>query len=720
MKFSHIFLLAAACFWWACTPKTGQQTTSTPEAQATNTAPVIPMPEGDVRKAAPKAGTAPKLQIGKAQTFKLNNGLSVIVVENHKLPRVRYRVFVDYDPVLEGEATGYVDMMGELLSKGTTTRTKAQLDEAVDFLGASLNSDANGISGACLTKYSDKLLEIMSDVLLKPSFSAEELEKSKKQAESNLLSAKDDPAAMSGNVSAVVRYGTSHPYGEVMTEATLAKITQEKIRQHYNTFFKPNISYLVVTGDITPAQAQKQAEKYFGKWAKAEVPAQQYFAPRPPEKNQVDFVHKPGAVQSVINITYPLNLKPGDPEAIKARLLNAVLGGYFNSRVNANLREKHGWTYGARTSLGTDKLVGYFAANASVRNMVTDSSITAFIQEMDRLRTERISAKELQTVKNVLTGQFSQSLEEPGTVAQFALNIARYGLPADYYEKYLEVLQSVTPVEITYLAKKYLTPERAHIVVVGNREDVVEKLKPFAADGKINYYDAFGKTIKPGGGAVPAGMTAEKVIQDYIEAIGGIAKIGAVKDLQSTATMTTPGPVLTIKSVQKGGDKIAVEVTMNDQLVNKRVYDGTKGFMVGGGPEPKAQPLDGESLGDLKEQAQFCKEAGYLKGGYKLNLKSVEEVNGANAYVIEVVRADGKVSLEYYDLKTSFKIREESTVQSAAGPATLAVDMSDYTETNGVKIPRTLVSTGLLPTPVKINITEVHINAGVDDKTFNQ
>jgi zinc protease len=717
MKLQYIasLFIALACF--ACTPKTGEKATATAPAAA-GKAPVIPIPEGDVRKSAPKAGAAPSIQIGKAETFTLANGLKVIVVENHKLPRVSYRVFVDYDPIMEKDAIGYVDMMGELLAKGTTARTKAQIDEAVDFLGASMGSDANGISGSCLTKYSDKLLEIMSEVLLRPAFAAEELEKSKKQAESNLLSAKDDPAAISTNVSSILRYGKSHPYGEVMTEQTLANVTQDKIKNHYNTFFKPNISYLVITGDITRAQAEKQANKYFGKWVKGDVPKQQYFAPRPPEKTQVNFVHKPGAVQSVINITYPLDLKPGDPDAIKARLLNTILGGYFNSRVNANLREKHGWTYGARTSLGTDKLVGYFNANASVRNAVTDSSIIQFVKEMERLRTEKVPAEELQTVKNVLTGQFSSNLEEPGTVAQFALNVARYGLPANYYETYLANLQSISAAEVVYLAKKYLTPERAHILVVGNKDDVTERLKQFSPTGEIQYYDAFGNPVKPAGEAVPAGMTAEKVIQDYINAIGGADKIAAVKDMQTTSVLRTPGPTLDVKTIQKGGDKIVVEVTMNQQVVTKQVLNGDKGTLLGGGPSAKPEPISGTQLNDLKEQALFFKEAGYLKGGYKLELQSIEDANGVKAYKIEVVRPDGKKSTEFYDIKTGLKVREESTVEGPQGTISQATDINGYEAVNGVKIPRTLISTGLLPMPVKINISEVLINKGVEDSLF--
>ncbi len=708
----------------ACTPKSGNKMSSTPsgkttspEMAATGKAPHIPIPTGDVRKMAPKAGDAPRIQIGKAQTFKLDNGLTVIVVENHKLPKVNYRVFVDNDPVLEKDATGYVQLMGELLTKGTKTRTKAQIDEEIDFIGASLSSDPNGISGGCLTRHSTKLLDLMSDVLLHPTFPAEELDKAKRREESNLAQQKDDANAIANNVASVLRYGKSHPYGEIMTEATLAKITLDQIKGHYNTFFKPNISYFVITGDITKDKAEQYAKQYFGQWQRAEVPKADHGLPRAPEKTEVDFVNKPGAVQSVINITYPVELQPGTPDVISARLANAVLGGYFNSRVNANLREGHGWTYGARTGLTPDQLVGSFNGSASVRNAVTDSSITEFIKEMNRLRTEKVPTAELQVVKNVLAGQFSQSLEEPGTVATFALTIARFGLPADYYEKYLEVLQSVTAEEVQAMAKKYVHPEKAHIVVVGNNDDVAERLKQFSPDATLNYYDAYGNPVKPMSAVVvPTGMTAEKVIDAYVAAIGGKDKINTIKDLQTTSEMKTPGPLFAVKTYQKGGNKIMVDISMNGNPMSKQIYDGQKAGQVAMGQN---QNLTGQELGDLKEQAMFAKEAAYQSGGYKLLLKGGEEVNGSNAYVVEVERPDGKKSTEYYDMKSGLKVREVSPGTGADGqPAMQMVDMSDYQPANGVLLPHLLTVTGLLPVPVKIVVKEVKVNGGIDDAMF--
>ncbi|MBL7776476.1 MAG: insulinase family protein [Saprospiraceae bacterium] len=680
-------------------------------------APVIPLPKGDVRKAAPKEGSAPKIQIGTAETTKLKNGLTVIVVENHKLPRVSFRVFVDYDPVQEKDAAGYIDMMGELLGKGTVNRTKSQLDEEVDFIGATLSTDGNGVSGACLTKHTDRLLALMADVLLNPAFPEGELAKAKTRAESGLASAKDNADAIAANVASVLRYGKNHPYGEIMTEATLAKIALEQIRSHYNTYFKPNAAYLVVVGDIKKADAIAKAEQYFGKWAAGEAPAHKYPTPKQPEKTQVDFVNKPGAVQSVINITYPVELTPGHPDAIPASLMNTILGGRFiNSRLNLNLREGKGYTYGAYSTLSTDRLIGSFNASASVRNAVTDSSVIEFNKELLRLRTEKVTDADLQMVKNVMIGQFSRSLEQPGTIANFALNIVRYKLPADYYEQYLAKLQAVSAETVMAMAQKYLQPDRAHILVVGNKADVADRLKQFSPDGKINYYDTYGNPIQDANLTVQEGVTAETVISDYINAIGGAKKIATLNDLQMSVALKTPGPSLDMTIAQKGGNKIAVAMSMQGNVVSNRVYDGAQALESGMGGQ---RMLEGEELEDIKEQAQFVKEAGYVAGGYKLALKGIEPVSGKNAYIIEVERPDGKKTTEYYDVATSLKIREVSSSPGMDGnPTTVTTDLGDYKEVNGMLFPHSMTISGVFPVPMVGTIKDIKVNAGVDDATF--
>ncbi|MCS6929884.1 MAG: insulinase family protein [Saprospiraceae bacterium] len=681
-------------------------------------APVIPLPTGDVRKKAPQPGTPPKIQIGKAATKTLKNGLTVIVVENHKLPEVSFRIFIDFDPVLEKDAAGYADMAGELLSKGTKNRTKAQLDEEVDFIGASLSSDANGVSGSCLSKHTDKLLDLLADVLLNPAFPAEELDKAKRRAESALAAAKNDPDAIAANVANVLRYGKDHPYGENMTEKTLAKISLDQIKKYYQTYFKPNIAYLVIVGDIKQADAFAKAEKYFGKWKKAKVPKHTYPIPKAPEKTSVAFVDKTGAVQSVINITYPVELPPNHPDVIPARLMNTLLGGYFNSRVNANLREKHGYTYGARTSLSPDRLIGSFSATASVRNEVTDSAIAQFLFELERLRNEPVAEDELQLVKNVLTGQFSRSLEEPGTIAQFALNIARYKLPADYYENYLSNLQKVTPADIQAMARKYVRPNRAHILVVGNKDEVADRLKRFSADGQINFYDSYGDPVKVADQKAAANMTAEAVIRKYLQAIGGEQAINTVKDIEAIYEFNLQGMgTLEMSVLQKDDTKVLMRMSMQGQVMNSRVYNNGKGKEDGMGG---SRTLTGEDLEDMKEQAYLFKEAAYLTKGYRLSLKGIENVGGKDAYVIAVERPGGKKSTDYYEVTSGLKLREVRTEEGQNGsPTTVITEFDDYKPVQSVLLPHTITMTGAFPIPLKGIAKSIKINSGIPDSVFD-
>lgn len=698
----------------ACSPKTGEKSKA---GAPSGTAPKITIPSGDVRKNAPKPGDAPTIQIGKAETFELDNGLKVILVENHKLPQVSFRLFVDYQPVLQRDAAGYTNLMGDLLTKGTATRTKAQIDNEVDFIGASLSANPNGINASCLSKHTEKVLDLVSDVLLNPSFPQEEFDKAKKRVESGLASQKTDANAIASNVGARLRFGKLHPYGEFTTEETLKNIKLEQIKKHYETYFKPNISYLVITGDISKSKAEQYAKKYFGKWQKGEVPKSMYVVPNAPDSTVVDFVHKPGAVQSVINITYPVELMPGTDEAIYGRVMNTLLGGYFNSRVNANLRELHGWTYGARTNLRADEIIGSFTASASVRNAVTDSSVIEFLKEMDLLRTKKVPNSELTIVKNVLTGQFSRSLEEPGTVADFALTTARFNLPADYYQNYLTKLNAVTPEQLMATSQKFIKIKRAHILVVGNRDEVADRLKQFSSTGKINYYETNGEPAKNINTNLPPGMDGKKVIGDYLTAIGGADKVAAVKDVQSTVTMQSRGMAITLQQAQKKGNKLVMEMLMSGQSMGKTILNGDKAIQTGQGGAKR--DITGTELDDLKEQSNPFKELEYLNGGYQLQLKGIEEINGKSAYLVEITHPNGSKKSEYYEVATSLKLREITQDKGADGsPTTVINDFDDYKAVSGIKFPHASTTTGVFPMPMNIKVSEIKVNAGIDDALF--
>ncbi len=698
MSFLSILLFAM------CTPKTGKMTSKTPDE--------------DFRKHAPEAGPAPQIKIGKYEMFSMPNGLKVIVVENHKLPKVSFQIFVDAPPVAEGDAAGFVGMAGEMLSRGTKSRTKSEIDEAVDFIGASFSSSSNGLYGSALTKHKEALLEIMSDVLLNPSFPQEEFEKLKKQTLSGLAHAKTDPNAIASNVSSVLNYGKKHPYGQVQTEESTEKITLDLCKNYYNTFFKPNISYLVVVGDINGMEAKQLAQKYFGDWKKGEVPDLQYPDPTPPQQARVCFVDKPGAVQSVINVTYPVEFAPGSPDAMKARVMNTVFGGYFRSRLNNNLREDKAYTYGARSSLSSDPLIGRFRAYASVRNEVTDSSLTQFLYEMNRLREETVDADELQLVKNYLAGSFGRSLERPQTIARFALNIARFQLPQNHYETYLERLDAVTAEDVMAMAKKYLHPDAAYLLIVGNKGEVADKLTAFDADGQIEFFDPFGNPIQASAGEVPEGMTAKQVILKYLEAIGGKEKLQTIQTVDMSMSTSMGGMSIELRRLIALPDKYYLEVSSGGQVMQRQVVKGDQGVKSG---MAGSQPMEAEELKELKKEIHVAEELLFLENGYQLSLDGLEMVEGKPAYQVSVTEPEGEKFVIYYDQASGLKVRKVRFQNVGTGePVPVVENYSDYREAGqGVKMPFKLEISGMGPQPMQLQVLNINLNGNLDESLFD-
>ncbi len=667
--------------------------------------------QDDFRKSAPKPGPAPRIELGEAGQFTLDNGLKVIVVENHKLPRVSFQIFVDVPPILEGEKAGYASLAGSLLSKGTEKHTKAEIDASVDFIGASLSSSSRGVSGSCLTKHKDKLLSMMSEVLLSPTFPEDEFEKIKKQTLASLAQNKDDPNAIAANVSAVLRNGKTHPYGEVQTEESTEKITVDACKSYYDNYFKPNISYLIVTGDISMKEVKTLAPKYFGNWQQGVVKKEHFDTPNKPAASELDFVDKAGAVQSVINITYPVDLKPGTSDVMACSVMNTVLGSYFSSRLNANLREDKGYTYGARSRLNSDPYAGSFTATASVRNEVTDSSLTQFLLELNKLREEPVSDEELQMVKNVMTGNFARSLENPGTIGRFTLNTARYNLPADYYATYLERLNAVTKEDVAAAARKYLTPGQAYLLVVGNRDDVADKLKPFAKGGKINYFDHYGIPMQEVGMAIPEGVTAQTVLSDYLAALGGLDKLNAITSVTIKMEAAIQGMTLELEMNNKAPNKLKMTNKMMGNVMQESIFNGSKGTQSQMG---QSSPMDSTTLQDMHVDGYIFPERKYNELGVTTELKGIEVVDGKKAYKIIVTYPSGTKKTHYFDLETSLKIREIET----QGGVTVTNDIGDYKDVDGIKFPHSTNINGAAPFPIKMETKSVTVNAQMSDDLF--
>ncbi len=263
------------------------------------------------RSVRPKPGPAPEIKLGKTESFVLPNGLKVFVVENHKLPMVSASIQFDVYPEMEGDMAGYSTFLSELLTAGTKTRSKDELNKEIDFIGARLSASARGMFGRSLKKHQNKLLELMSDIAMNANFQQEEVDKIKKRTLSGLQASKNEPDDMLNNVTAVLNFGSNHPYGEVPQEATVENVTLAKCNEYYGTYYRPNVAYMAVVGDVTVKEIKPLIEKYFGAWEKKDVPVTKYPNPVAPTSTQVALVPRGEAVQSVINVTYPIDLMPG-------------------------------------------------------------------------------------------------------------------------------------------------------------------------------------------------------------------------------------------------------------------------------------------------------------------------------------------------------------------------------------------------------------------------
>ena len=661
------------------------------------------------RSIQPKSDATPEFKIGEYQYFTLDNGLKVIVVENHKIPRISYQLTIDVDPIMEKDATGFVSMTGELLRSGTTNKSKEEIDKAIDFISARLNAYQHGIYGLTLTKHKEEFLGLMSDILLHPTFPEEEFEKTKKQKISGLISDKTNPEFIANRIGQKLR-NPNHPYSEITIEETIKNITKNHLVKYYNTYYKPNVSYLVIVGDITLKQAQKDAEQYFGSWQKATVPQHEYQFPNKNIGTRVALIDKENAVQSYINITYPVNLKPGDKNEISAALANDILG----SHLSANLIEDKGYTCGTYSDLEKDELVGHFSAYAQVATEVTDDAVNQFIIEMNRMKDEQVDDETLDLFKTARAESFARSLERPQVIAHLALNTLKYNLSTDYYQTYLEKVENVTKEQIQVVSKKYIDPNQAIVVVVGDKTKLLDSLKKYSSTGKVEVYDIYGNPIKEEAKKnIPEGVTAASVIDKYIEAIGGEENLEKIDDITMVATTSMNGMEIKQKTYRKAPNKYAMITSMNGNVMMQQAFNGERGIMKGFQGEKE---IIGVDLENLKIDATLNTELKYDGLGVETTLEDIEKVNGNDAYKVKVVNPTGKTTYDYFDAENGLKVQTKQTIETPQGEFTQQQFFSDYKEVDGVKFPFKIQISGIQNMEMKVD--SVIINTELNDDLF--
>lgn len=452
-------------------------------------------PQLDFLKQPPPPLPARPITLPSAYETTLSNGLVVIVVEDSRLPLVSYRLaFRTGDAHDPPELPGLMDMLTGLLTEGTESRTSREIADQVARLGATLqagaNSDYTTVAASSLATFSDNILELMADVALRPVFPANEVELTKQNTKESLKQQRAQPSFLAGEMVARVMFG-QHPYHVTApSPESVDAATRERLIEFHRSTFVANNAVLLIAGDVQQDSILRQVENLFGKWQPGVVAGDDF--PPPPERTSRSayVVDRPGSAQANIVISNA-GLTRTSPDYFPLLVMHTVLGANASSRLFMNLREEKGYTYGAYSSLDARRTAGTFRATAEVRTSVTGDSLKEFFYELNRIRNEPVSEKEIADAKSYLTGVFPIRLETQEGLIDQLVQIKVFGLPADYLEIYRNRIQAVTIPEVQEVARKYVTPDKAAIVIVGDAAQLVDQIKPYADE--IEFYNTAGK-----------------------------------------------------------------------------------------------------------------------------------------------------------------------------------------------------------------------------------
>ena len=667
------------------------------------------------RSVQPKPGPSPKITLEKPQTFELKNGITVLVVENHKLPRLSISMRIDNGPIYEGDKSGVSSLLSAMLGNGTTSISKDDFNDEIDFLGASLGFGAQSGFASSLSKYQNRIIELMADAAINPLLTLDEFEKEKERALEGLKGDENSVDAAASRVGSALSYGKDSAYGEFVSEESLKNINLEDVIDFYNSYFKPNNAYIVIVGDVNYKSIKKLIKKKFGGWeasntlekttptAKANVP-----------KTEINFVDMPNAVQSNISLTSNVKLSMSDDDYHAVLIANKILGGGFNSYLNMNLREEHGYTYGARSGIGASRYkVSRFTASTAVRNMVTDSAVVETIKEINKIRDTFVDEEKLKNAKAKYVGDFVLALERPSTVAGYALDVIYNNLPDTFYENYLEKINAVSIEDVKRVANTYFNVDNARIIIVGKGSDIVTNLEKTGIP--IKYFDKYANpTEKPEfSKPIPEGINATSIMVSYIEAIGGKDAVDGVKTLLFSAEMTIEGAPFKPTAIRKSmaPNKSSTEIIVPGMgTMMKEKFDGESGYSEQGGMK---NPMSKEDIDNKSSEKVLFPELHYTSDD--IELISLSDIDGKEVYKIKVNGSEE--SFRYYEANSGLLVRVEESQEAQGQSMTSITVHSDYREVNGILIPFSQkVTVG--PQILLFDAKEVLINSGVTEEDF--
>ena len=669
------------------------------------------------RSIMPESGPAPEIFFGKPQTFKLDNGLTVMVVENTKLPRASASLSFDNPLIFEGDIAGVSSILAEMVGNGTQSISKEDFIEEIDYMGASLNVTGSGAFAGSLKRYFPRVLELMASAVLEPLFTQEEFDRQKNLIKESLKTGEKDVGTAADRVESFITYGSQHPNGEFITQESLDKASLQDAIDFYNNYSSPSNAYLVIIGDVNYDEIKSQVTDLFGSWDSKEVSSISFPSPNNPDETEIIFVDMPNGVQSVVSVINTVEFNKKNSDYFAALVANRILGGGGAGRLFNNLREDKGWTYGSYSGISESyKTKGLVIAQAQVRNEVTDSAAVELLMELDKMKNTYVLDEELNSAKAKYTGNFVLSLENPSTIAGFARNIITQDLPEDYYNSFLENINSVTKEDVQNAAKNYFLTDNTRVFITGKGSEILESIENIEYNGKklkVRYFDKYANEIERPNYTVDSSISAEDVIDDYIKAIGGKDALSEVTSIEIKATSNIQGTVLEMYSIKNNQNQSLMEMSAMGMTIAKTVFNKYQGYNEVNGQRIPLTEVELEQA--IINSALFSE----LNFDFSLvQLVGTSDVDGEKAYEIKVT--DNKSV--FYSVDTGLKLKEVESQEVEGNLIVGETYFKEYEEVEGILLPKEInqVSASIpIPGGITFKATSIKLNVETDESDFN-
>jgi zinc protease len=673
------------------------------------------------RSQIPPSGPDPEIKLGQPYEYELSNGLKLIIVENNKLPRASVNLFIDSQSYSSDGKTGIGSITSSLLGKGTKNISKDDFIEEIDFMGSTLALYTTGAYGSSLSKYFPRLLELLADGLLNPVFDLEEFTKEKERLLESIKENEKNVRTIASRVGDIIIYGKNHPNAEYTSESSINNISFDDLEAYFKKRFIPNNAYMVIIGDVNAEETKDRIVGLFSKWEKGKVITEDITVNSSFEQTEIHFIDMPNAIQSEIRFQNLIDMRKSNPDYISLLVANRILGGEPESRLESKIREDKGYAYYARSNFGSNKYASTtFNAFTSSRAEVTDSSVVELLSEIDKIKKIKVGDQELSDIKAAYFGDFVRESESPSTIAQYSVDIKIEELDNDYYKNFIRNVNQVSADDIIKVSNKYFNTNQGAIIIAGKGSELIDKLENLSYDGKkinINYYDTSGNIIDKPDYSVDSNITAEGIINRYINLIGGKENLEEIQsiELKGSADLDMQGQSFKLEfySLKNNQNQSLSTVSAGGMQVQKSVFNKDQGYNVVNGQKII---LSEDELEQALTDSKLFSELTY---DYEI-VKLVGSSTIDNQKVYEIKISDNNT--EYYSIETGLKVKEVENQLIDGNQIIIETTIKEYQEVNGILIPSEINQvTPAVPIPggITIKFNTIELNVESSDSDFN-